>query len=160
MLFRARRADIGGVLPHQRKSDVKPSVVNQRESHFSWLRTRLSTERTLMSWVRTSTALIGFGFTLAQFFEGLSKMAGVAPPRHPGLIRLVALSLIAIGVLALATSIREYRAMIRYLWSDDFRDIAGIGDAPRATPALSVAVLLACVGVLTLVTIVIRSATR
>jgi putative membrane protein len=31
------------------------------ESHFSWLRTRLSVERTLMSWVRTSVALIGFG---------------------------------------------------------------------------------------------------
>ena len=36
-------------------------------SHFSWLRTRLSIERTLMSWVRTSTALIGFGFTIFQF---------------------------------------------------------------------------------------------
>jgi putative membrane protein len=28
------------------------------DSHFSWLRTRLSVERTLMSWVRTATALI------------------------------------------------------------------------------------------------------
>jgi hypothetical protein len=36
--------------------------------HFSWLRTRLSVERTMMSWVRTATALIGFGFTIVQFF--------------------------------------------------------------------------------------------
>ncbi|TIU04855.1 MAG: DUF202 domain-containing protein, partial [Mesorhizobium sp.] len=34
------------------------------DSHFSWLRTRLSVERTLMSWVRTSVSLIGFGFTI------------------------------------------------------------------------------------------------
>jgi putative membrane protein len=39
------------------------------ESHFSWVRTRLSLERTLMSWVRTSVALIGFGFTIVRFFE-------------------------------------------------------------------------------------------
>lgn len=44
--------------------EVHPHV----ETHFSWLRTRLSTERTLMSWVRTATALIGFGFTIVQFF--------------------------------------------------------------------------------------------
>lgn len=43
---------------------VKPSVLNQWGSHFSWLRTRLSVERTLMSWVRTAIALIGFGFTI------------------------------------------------------------------------------------------------
>ena len=27
------------------------------DSHFSWVRTRLSLERTLMSWVRTGTAI-------------------------------------------------------------------------------------------------------
>lgn len=39
------------------------------ESHFSWVRTRMSTERTLMSWVRTAVGLIGFGFTIFQFLE-------------------------------------------------------------------------------------------
>ena len=33
-------------------------------THFAWLRTRMSIERTLMSWLRTATALIGFGFTI------------------------------------------------------------------------------------------------
>jgi Domain of unknown function (DUF202) len=36
--------------------------------HFSWLRTRLSVERTMMSWIRTATALIGFGFTIVPVF--------------------------------------------------------------------------------------------
>src|SRR5262249_43401590 len=37
------------------------------DSHFAWLRTRLAVERTLMSWLRTAVALIGFGFTIVQF---------------------------------------------------------------------------------------------
>src|SRR5262245_44750724 len=60
------------------------------ESHFSWLRTRLSVERTLMSWVRTAVALIGFGFTSVQFFERLPAISGVAPallPEAPPLSR-------------------------------------------------------------------------
>jgi putative membrane protein len=31
------------------------------DSHFGWIRTRLSLERTMMSWLRTTTALIGLG---------------------------------------------------------------------------------------------------
>ena len=45
---------------------VKPGP----ETHFSWLRTRMSAERTLMSWVRTAISLIGFGFTIFQFLDG------------------------------------------------------------------------------------------
>ena len=47
--------------------------------HFSWLRTRLSVERTMMSWVRTATGLIGFGFAIVQFFDRMQQMPGVAP---------------------------------------------------------------------------------
>ena len=47
--------------------------------HFSWLRTRLSVERTMMSWVRTATGLIGFGFAIVQFFDRMEQMPGVAP---------------------------------------------------------------------------------
>jgi putative membrane protein len=65
--------------PHQSTSEheVKPSIPPQRESPFSWLRTRLSTERTLMSWVRTAAAFVGFGFTIFQFFEQLNQMSSV-----------------------------------------------------------------------------------
>jgi uncharacterized protein DUF202 len=58
---------------------VKPSP----ESHFSWLRTRMSAERTLMSWVRTAISLIGFGFTIFQFLERLNTMTGAQPAEHP-----------------------------------------------------------------------------
>ena len=41
---------------------VEPNV----QTHFAWLRTRLSAERTLMSWVRTGAALIGFNYLPAM----------------------------------------------------------------------------------------------
>ena len=50
------------------------------DSHFGWLRTRLSVERTMMSWLRTAVSLIGFGFAIVQFFERLQQMPGVRPP--------------------------------------------------------------------------------
>jgi putative membrane protein len=137
---------------------VKPGVLHQKETHFSWLRTRMSVERTLMSWVRTATALIGFGFTIFQFFERFNQMAGVEGPRHPGASRLIALGLIGCGTAALFVAIIEYREMLRYLWSPEFREIAGVAEKQRTTPALIVAVFLAAVGLIALGTVARRTA--
>jgi uncharacterized membrane protein YidH (DUF202 family) len=70
---------------HQATSEhkVKPSILPQMGNHFSWLRTRLSIERTLMSWVRTAAAFIGLGFTIFQFFERFNQMSSVGPPISP-----------------------------------------------------------------------------
>lgn len=43
--------------------EIKPTA----DTHFGWLRTRMSVERTLMSAVRTAVALIGFGFTVTGY---------------------------------------------------------------------------------------------
>jgi len=138
--------------------EVKPGAAHQRDSHFAWLRTRLSLERTLMSWVRTATALIGFGFTIFQFFERFNQMAGVEGPRHPGASRLIALGLIGCGTGALVVAISEYRQMLRYLWSPEFGEIAGAREIQSTTPALIVAVLLALVGIVALGTVALRTA--
>ena len=37
----------------------------------------------MMAWVRTAVALIGFGFTIVQFFERFGGMEGVAAVRSP-----------------------------------------------------------------------------
>ena len=76
--------------------------------HFAWLRTRLSVERTMMSWVRTATALIGFGFTIVQFFARIQDTPGIAPAYFPHAPRYLGLSLILCGVMALVISIWEY----------------------------------------------------
>ena len=82
--------------------------------HFSWLRTRLSVERTMMSWVRTATGLIGFGFAIVQFFDRMEQMPGVAPAHFPEAPRYLGLSLIFCGVAALVISIWEYHWGLRY----------------------------------------------
>ena len=94
------------------------------DSHFAWLRTRLSVERTLMSWVRTSVSLIGFGFTIVKFFEHLQSMSGVAPALRPQAPRYLGLALIACGVLALLVSVWQYRDLLRYLTMGPFAAIA------------------------------------
>ena len=53
------------------------------DTHFGWLRTRLSVERTLMSYLRTAVSLIGFGFTIVQFFERLPDLPGSKPAYFP-----------------------------------------------------------------------------
>jgi putative membrane protein len=57
-------------------------VKGDAPTHFAWLRTRMSMERTLMSWVRTATALIGFGFTIFQFLQRFNQTPGIAPAAH------------------------------------------------------------------------------
>src|SRR5262245_5454777 len=104
------------------------------DSHFAWIRTRLSLERTMMSWVRTSVALIGFGFTIVQFFERLHSTEGVAPALRPQAPRYLGLTLIASGVLVLLVSIWQYRAVVRYLLSKEFAPIAGMQEVVRHTP--------------------------
>jgi uncharacterized membrane protein YidH (DUF202 family) len=69
------RAPVAG----ERRFEVKLTA----ETHFSWLRTRMSTERTLMSWVRTGTALIGFGFTIFQVAARLPSNTALGPDGRP-----------------------------------------------------------------------------
>lgn len=117
------------------------------DSHFSWIRTRLAIERTLLAWIRTGTALIGFGFTIVQFFERLAQMQGVEPALRPQMPRYLGLALIGAGIVALAVAMREYRKLVTYLWSKPFEPIAGIREAAAATPAIFVAMLITLIGV-------------
>jgi putative membrane protein len=126
--------------------------------HFSWLRTRLSSERTMMSWVRTATALIGFGFTIVQFFERMQQIPAAAPAYFPEAPRYLGLALIFCGVIALVISIWEYQWGLRYLWGGDFAVIAGATREGRQTPLLAVAIVLAFIGVFAFFAVVLRFA--
>jgi len=116
------------------------------DSHFAWIRTRLSLERTMMSWVRTAVALIGFGFTIVQFFERLHSMESARPALRPEAPRYLGLALIAAGVLALLISIWQYRAVVRYLLSREFEPIAGIQEVVRHTPLYAVSIAMIFIG--------------
>jgi putative membrane protein len=140
-------------------TDVIPGrfeVKANASDHFSWLRTRLSVERTMMSWVRTATALIGFGFTIVQFLERMQEMPGVAPAYIPHAPRYLGLSLIFCGVMALVISIWEYHWGLRYLWGGNFAVIAGVTREGKQTPLLAVAIVLALIGVFAFFAVLLR----
>jgi putative membrane protein len=131
------------------------------DSHFAWIRTRMALERTLMAWVRTAVALIGFGFTIVQFFQRLNDMEGVAPAVRPQAPRHLGLALIGAGVLALVISAQQYRRMVRYLWSDPYRPIAGVEGMPMApiitqTPLLAVVAGILAIGLFAFISVLLR----
>jgi putative membrane protein len=137
-----------------RRFEVKVTA----DSHFSWVRTRLSVERTLMSVVRTAVSLIGFGFAIVQFFEYLQKMPGARPARFPDSGLYVGLALIFCGILTLIVSLWEYRWILGYLWGRDFAAIAGITKEGKQTPMIAVTIVLTLVGVVTFFAVLFRLA--
>jgi putative membrane protein len=126
-------------------------------NHFSWIRTRLSLERTLMSWVRTAIALIGFGFTIVKFFETIGTMQGVAPAVVPGIPRYFGLALIGAGIIALAISIWQYRWGINYLTGPQYAPIAGAREKRMHTPIFAVSVGIMLIGIFAFGAILLRA---
>src|SRR5262245_25210422 len=83
--------------------DLTSAELSSRRTALSFQRTRMSADRTLMAVIRTSLSLIGFGFTIYQFFRYLRESAGETQlvrdiaPRNFG----VALVLLGVGMLLL-----------------------------------------------------------
>ena len=126
------------------------------DTHFGWLRTRLSVERTLMSVLRTSVSLIGFGFTIVQFFNRLPSMPGTKPAYFPEAPYYLGLALIFCGILALVVSIWQYHWSLHYLWSGSFAAVAGVTKEGKQTPLYAVAVALLLVGVFAFFAVLLR----
>ena len=126
------------------------------DSHFSWIRTRFSLERTMMSWLRTATALIGFGFAIVQYFNHLQEVPGARPAYLPSAPEYLGLALIACGVIALVLAIWQYRWTVHYLWQGSFASIAGMTKEEKQSPVLAVAVLLIFIGLFAFIAVLFR----
>ena len=63
-------------------------------------RVRLAAERTLLAWIRTGLALMGFGFVVARFGLFLQELAAVEalPPRSSGWSLYFGTALVLVGV--------------------------------------------------------------
>ena len=115
-------------------------------SHFAWMRTRMAAERTLMAWARTAVSMIGFGFTIVQFFDKLGAMQGVAEAARPQAPRFLGLALIGCGVAALMISVWQYRKVLAHLSSGSYGELAGLDGSTLRTPTYAVAWFLILVG--------------
>jgi putative membrane protein len=125
------------------------------DTHFGWLRTRLSVERTMMSWIRTAVSLIGFGFAIVQFFERLQQMPGTQAALVPTAPKYLGLALISCGVVALIIAIWQYNWTVRYLRSGSFAKVAGMKEGMQS-PVIAVAALLTLIGLFALVAVLLR----
>ena len=126
------------------------------DSHFAWIRTRLSLERTIMSWLRTAVALIGFGFAIVQYLEHLEETPGARAAYLPHAPRYLGLALISCGILALLVSIWQYRWGIRYLWGEPYTPIAGVTQEGKQTPVIAVAIVLLLIGLFAFFAVLLR----
>jgi len=143
----------------ERSSTTGPGrfeVTGRVDTHFSWIRTRMSLERTMMSWLRTGSALIGFGFTIFQFLENFNRAPDVGAAKYPHSPEVIGLTFIGGGVVALIVAAREYHFTLQYLWNDEFAPVAGMRDKPGTTPVLWVAVLLILAGLFAFVAVLLR----
>ena len=131
------------------------------DSHFGWLRTRLSLERTMMAWLRTAVSLIGFGFAIVQFFKRMEQLPGALPASHPRAPEYLGLALISAGVLALVIALWQYWWAARYLQSGSFASLAGIeGMSPQRialqSPVIALAILLVGIGLFAFFAVLLR----
>jgi putative membrane protein len=107
-------------------------------------RLRLAAERTLLAWIRTGLAMMGFGFVVARFGLFLNEMAAVehrAIHHSSTLSHWLGTALIGLGVSVNVLAALEYRAFLkRYVNGEPDR-------VPRWSLGLISAALLAALGV-------------
>jgi putative membrane protein len=107
------------------------------------LRDYLAAERTLLAWIRTGLALMGFGFVVARFGLFLRELQAAehAPSAQAnGLSLWFGTALIAVGVLVNIFSGWQHARLVREL---DRRE--SVHSRPAA-PAVAIALFLAVVG--------------
>jgi putative membrane protein len=81
-------------------------------------RVALAAERTLLAWVRTSLAMMGFGFVVAKFGLFLRELAtvhGVPPRPSSGVSLWIGGSLVILGVLTNIMAAVQHNRIIKGL---------------------------------------------
>jgi len=115
-------------------------------TRLAFERTRNSYENTMMSWIRTSTSLITFGFSIYKFFQIETPIRPL--PNHLIGPREFALMLVSIGIFSLLLATLEHRQSIRALGPQYI--------GKRRSLALLVAALISILGILALLAMIFR----
>ena len=105
-------------------------------------RVRMAAERTLLAWVRTGVALMGFGFVVARFGWFLREFAArdQQPGRPAGWSAALGVGLVGLGVLVNVAAGVEHARFLR-------RHDRGLPYAPPAwSLGLAVAAVLTVLG--------------
>jgi len=82
------------------------------------LTTYLAAERTLLAWIRTGIALMGFGFVVARFGLFLRELAstrGNIPPPHTSASLWIGTLLVVLGVVVNLAAAHRHRLIVQQL---------------------------------------------
>lgn len=89
--------------PEQGEPGLNMSLTS---TQLSWMRSDLSNLRTLMAWVRTAVSMIGFGFTIYNFYKGFLEQLTVAGRGDAA--RNLGLALVMAGTVCMVVAIFNF----------------------------------------------------
>jgi putative membrane protein len=129
-----------------------PFVKADASTKLALTRTLLAHDRTMLAWVRTATALIGFGFSIQQFFR-IARQDTVQPDRLLGPNEFGFL-MILIGLIALLLQTLQNHSAIRELRMQ-YPASAGFQHIPISRAQI-LAALIALLGLFAIIVIFFR----
>ena len=116
-------------------------------TQLSWMRSDLSNLRTLLAWVRTAVSMIGFGFTIYNFYRGFLEDLGGG--RGADAARNLGLALVAAGTLSMVVAVWNYWSINTYVASLDAALEIAPGLKRRWIFSYVIAAVIAAIGLVT-----------
>ncbi len=113
-------------MEHESTPEKKLPPLPERET----LRLHQANERTLLAWMRTALAMMGFGFVLARFGHFLRQIAGL-DPSHPPLPNSaptslwLGVTLSVLGAMTILAALIRHREVARAIERHDVGQPAG-----------------------------------
>jgi putative membrane protein len=108
-------------------------------------RTVMSADRTMLAGVRTSMALIGFGFTIFNILKYVQEHSPVKVIMRPQTPRNIGSFLLVVGIVPLLFMIIQYSRTLRRL---------GRKESPFSNPNFQMAVAILLLGIILLATLI------